>query len=367
MFVRIGFLLIAGTLILWWTVNKHTQKTQNLLLQRGTLETTLFLASGEDDITGKINRLGQKRDIEKIKETETSPQNLTFGEETFETRWKTSEETPEKTFERNPFPPLMVVKTKGKTGTLTIEGDLFTQKWEKTVTGGEKTFPIYPTYNWDRESNDRQWENIKLSFAGPGESSLEQNIKIEWSNPCEIFLADNCLPHLAELTDTKANPIIRPNIQKLNPTSEEIIAWIKTTVASLQPYQLTYEEMPEGGFEKRGWQRIRTPREILQEGKGNCLDLSIFWAGMMLSQNLQTWIIIIPEHALIAVGPLNSNPEEAILLETTWLTGKNLQPEEVDRAILTAQEKIQEELKKSPKSVKLIDINYWKQFFKEKP
>lgn len=359
LFTKIGTLVFLGCLLLLLFNNK--KNPQNNPPPKGTIETTLFLSSNGND-QGKINKLGQKRSLKKIQEKQKTPQEITFGEDQPPAQWDTYP-TKERNIQNNPFPPLMSVAIKGKKGKLSIEGDIFTQKFEKTVDKDE-IIDIYPEYEWYGNPTSPTWENIQLIFIDQAGASIKQNIKLEWSGDNEIFLSDNCLPHLAELTDTKANPIIQTNIKKLNPSSTEITNWIKDTTKSLEPYELTYEEIVDKSLEEEGWQEIRTPQAILKEGRGNCLDLSIFWAGMMLSQNLQVWIVILPEHALIAVGPPNSGPEEAIPLETTWLTGKHLSANQVETALNIGQNKIQEELKKDPKNVKLININYWKQFFK---
>lgn len=354
---------MAGLLFVYWKKPPILQKFENhqQTTAEGVFETTIILAAGKDDTTGKINRIGQKRSIQEIERlTGVVPADLNFGTDPV-----TLEKPPKKTgFEKSPFPPLMSVKIRGKRGTFEIQGDLYTQRWSKEITKDEE-FDVYPEYNWDQEEESRQWENINISFKEGNKKETIQTINLEWSGENEIFLADSCLPHLVELTDLKSNPILRPNIGSKNPTPQNIVTWIRQNTKALEPYQLTYEEMPPHAMQYLGWQTVRTPKEILQERKGNCLDLTILWAGMMLGQNLQTWIIILPEHALVAVGPPNSKPENAIPLETTWLTGENLQNQQVQTALELGRQKIQEELEKNPDQVKIINVNYWKQFFEK--
>ncbi len=358
--IALLILLVLG--ITYWVYGINPPPSQNKK-NNGYLETTLFLASGEGESKGKVNRLGQKRNLTTIIKTEgKAPHELEYIQE--QKNWGEPQEN-QTLGENTPFPPLLVVKTKGKKGKITLEGNLFTQKTTKDIIKDEETLIIHPEYNWIREKEGINQETLTLNFTGEKGSPVQQYIEIEWSGPSEIFLADNCLPHLVALTDTKANPIIKNNISALNPSKKDIIDWIKQTVLSLEPYQITYEAMPENVMEKKGWQKIRTPQEILKEHKGNCLDLSIFWAGLMLGQNLQTWVVILPEHAMVAVGPPNSNPSEAIAIETTWLTEKGLNPQEVDNAIQQGKKRIQEELKKNPNSIKIIDVNYWKTLFEE--
>lgn len=353
--IRILLLFITGVAMLWFTqkaIQSHQESRQETPLER--LETTILLSAGANG-EGKVNRLGQKRNREQIElQTGVEPHEIEF------TGRSALEET-QAIWEKTPFPPLLIVKTNQNQGILELEGDLHTEKITIPLTGKEGEVKIHPEFNW-KENNQRR-ETLTLTFKNLSGKSIHQQIAMEWSEPDEIFLADNCLPHLAALTDTKANPVIRNDISSTNPNPKEIVQWIKDTTRSLEPYQIQYEELPEQSIHGNGWQKIRTPQRILQERKGNCLDLSIFWAGMILRQDMQAWIIIVPEHALVAVGPKGSGPESAIALETTMLTGESLKAEFVEQAIEAGHRRIREEMEKSNKDVAVIDINYWRTFF----
>lgn len=355
--IRILLVFITGGTMLWFT-HKAIQSNQTISKKKPPekLETTILL-SESDNGKGKVNLLGQKRNLEKIQQqTGLEPYQVEF---TISDNFEESQIP----WERTPFPPLLIVKTNQNKGVLELSGDLHTQKTTILLTGEEKEVKIYPEFNWEKK--DQRQETLTLTFTNDVGKVTHQQIPIEWSDPDEIFLADNCLPHLAALTNTRANPIIRKDIASSNPNPKEIIQWIKNTAKSLEPYQIQYEELPEQNIQDKGWQKIRTPQRILREKKGNCLDLSIFWAGMILRQDLQAWIIVVPEHALIAVGPKGSGPESAIALETTMLTGENLKAEFVEKAIEAGHRRIREEMEKSDKDVAVIDINYWKNFFPE--
>jgi len=351
--------------------NKNAEKQKDG--PKGIAETTLFLAGGKDS-TGKVNRLGQIRNLEKIQKIVGKDPHYIQTENTQIQNRETSTLTslkqlhPDSQIIKSPFPPLIQIKTRGMEGSITTKGDLFTLTSTYQVPNHPVTLNIHPTYNWDIPNTENQTkENLEITFTDKKGNSNTEEIPIEWSLPNQLFLSENCLPHVAALADPTALPAIKATLPKNVEITKEIIqTWINQTTELLKVYNLEYEELPQNTIQTPGWQTIRSPWQILQDRRGNCIELSIFWAGLALSQDLQVWIVILPEHALIAVGPPQSQFREAIAIETTILTGIGLKNTDTPRAQAEGTKKILEHIKLPSDKITIININYWHQFF-EKP
>ncbi|MFQ5882749.1 MAG: hypothetical protein ACE5I9_09820 [Candidatus Methylomirabilales bacterium] len=71
---------------------------------------------------------------------------------------------------------------------------------------------------------------------------------------------------------------------------------------------------------RRGWeeQPLRVPRETLETGKGNCLDLSLLMASCLEHLGLRPWTCLTPGHAFVGFEPLEDR-DEVVFLETAFL------------------------------------------------
>jgi hypothetical protein len=330
----------------------------------------LFLCQGNDGQEAKANRLGQMADPATIHAlTGKEPHKVLFPEKDGPPSLRESHKAlgvptpPSSLYEpQTPFPPLLSVETSGSGGKITLQGDTFTQPFALIIPKGKKTVLIHPTYNWEGLPEETQ-ETLQITYQPQNGAPVTDNLSILWSAQDEIFLDNNYLPNLAALVDPAALPAIQSRIGTANPSQQEIIQWIRETTANLQSYQIAYQETSGPFSENPSWQKIRTPDRVLREGLGNCLDLSLLWSGMALANGLQTWVIILPNHALVAFAPPNGSQDQAIVLETTWLTGKNLNSAELDRALKMGQSKLEEALRDEHQNTFFIDINHWKKFY----
>lgn len=67
---------------------------------------------------------------------------------------------------------------------------------------------------------------------------------------------------------------------------------------------------PEDGS---GSQRVRLPRESLEEGSANCLDATLLFASLLEAMSLRPALVLVPGHAILAWRPGSTQQSGAIL------------------------------------------------------
>ncbi|MDZ7814883.1 MAG: hypothetical protein U5N86_02430 [Planctomycetota bacterium] len=74
-------------------------------------------------------------------------------------------------------------------------------------------------------------------------------------------------------------------------------------------------------------QRIRPPAEVIRTKSGNCIELTLLFASCLEAVGLRTHIVLIPNHAFLAVSTKNSNydslslDKDLLFLECTCIGG----------------------------------------------
>jgi len=378
-------LLFTVSLLLRDRFTNSPQGEEGTKTTLGIQEITIFYSEGEGSIQ-KINRIAHKRSPSKIPQIAqeasqkdntpntvsptysplTQRQEFNLGESLYTKAPKPEEETKLPPTPKI-FPPLLQVTTTGVPGTIYLEGDLFVPRTKIKTNKAAQTIPIYPQYFWQNpEGALRSKETLRINFIPEGSTQAvdPEEIEITWSGEDEIFLTDSSLAHIAYFVNPKANLPLRFASNNRNSTVQEVYKWMQETGRKLGDYKILYEELPSMVTDP-GWQKIRSPEDVLQQRKGNCLDLSILWASLATHHNIQTWIIITPEHALTAFAPLGAPLKEAIPLETTHLTGQNsINKDILDDAILIGKTKITEwEGPQNTSKVIPINVQKWQSYF----
>ncbi len=61
---------------------------------------------------------------------------------------------------------------------------------------------------------------------------------------------------------------------------------------------ITYQTEPPAYWSGRGSQHVKFPRDVLRDHSGTCMDTSIFFAALAMSQGLKAAIVFMPGHAI---------------------------------------------------------------------
>jgi hypothetical protein len=258
---------------------------------------------------------------------------------------------------------------------------------ELTVTGpinielkGEKSFnqvlfhvpeghfkaQVYPEFLEDflKTGNNQEEETIKIyaqRLHGPKWQVDE--IKTKWSGPNDLFLSHKNLIDIAALTGR----LKMDETPKISPQE-----WLTNMEEKIRNMDLRYEtELVYNDTETKGWQKVRTLKDMLKDKKANCIDMSVWISKEALAAGFKSYIIANSGHALCAISLTDQTPNEAIAFESTNYLKPPLKPP--DKPGGKAREyKPNEEIvypkRKPPRAkeaqeVYIIDLTKWAELF----
>lgn len=113
-------------------------------------------------------------------------------------------------------------------------------------------------------------------------------------------------------------------------------------------------------FGIRDAQRVRLPKESINEKSANCIDGSVLFASLFENIGLEPLIILVQGHAFIGVR-MAPNSNEILFIETTivgrsvWTSIYQLTPT-FDSAVKEGGNRYDKEMRNNPNAVRIIDI-----------
>jgi hypothetical protein len=70
-------------------------------------------------------------------------------------------------------------------------------------------------------------------------------------------------------------------------------------------------------------QRVRLPRESIEQKSANCIDGSVLMASLLEATGIEAVIVIVPKHAYLGFRPVRLRPLEYEYVETTMIGTKS--------------------------------------------
>lgn len=144
--------------------------------------------------------------------------------------------------------------------------------------------------------------------------------------------------------------------------SSDLMAEIRAIFNAVRNSKVSYVNS-RMSFGKVGFtQRVRLPRESINQKSANCIDGAVLFASLFENIGLEPLIILIPGHAIIGVR-LASNSRETLFIETT-MVGRNMMEsiltltKTFDAAVKKGLEVYNNAMQENPNEVRIIDIKH---------
>lgn len=104
-------------------------------------------------------------------------------------------------------------------------------------------------------------------------------------------------------------------------------------------------------------QRVRLPRESLEDHQANCIDGTVLFASLLEALSMSPAIVLIPGHAFLAYETWSGAPNEWRYLETTMIASRSFEEARAyaDRNAKRWME--QRDLKKNPMAFRLLPLH----------
>ena len=201
-------------------------------------------------------------------------------------------------------------------GNFKIAPQLIEEKVENITSNVEKDINIIV-----RADNIVVYENSEKCLIYPKEIFVEklENSRKDWKIDCRSFLARWVIPNAKCIDEIVSRATVNGDVLGgITPDllrCEEDIKKIYDTLSDLK-YTVRSKSFSEGNYHT---QRISLPQQTMNLKSGNCIDLSILLASCFEAIKLKTYIVLIPNHALVMV---ELNSANRICIESTGLGHK---------------------------------------------
>lgn len=152
-----------------------------------------------------------------------------------------------------------------------------------------------------------------------------QNKEKDWKVSLLPHIARFITPHDKEINDIYSNVARKMVLRGYSSNNREcLISEIKAFYDILsEEYELEYTADANWyGTEDYKKQGIKLPREVIKDKCGNCMEFTLLLASCLEKLNIETAIVLIPEHAFLGVKLFGN---EKIYIETTMIGKRNFE------------------------------------------